>query len=71
MNPRFLVVSVKDGEITWVSQHRTRRGAEMSCRYKAKNYSDFLGEEQIIVPVETIIAWHRSGMDELERMFRL
>lgn len=66
---KFVVITIdKNGEIFWISQCKTRQGAERSANYSKRLSRTYTTK---VLAVEDIIAWHDSGVAELEAMFRL
>ena len=65
------MISILDGEVLWIAQCHTRRGAERSKAYMQKHYPSRKNWQYRIVSVEDLLRWDDSGLRELEAMYKL
>ena len=69
---KFLIITILNGEVAYISKARTERGAEASKRYSLKLWSDTRFTATVkIISVDEILAWDSRGIEELERLAKL
>lgn len=72
MPVNFIVVTIVDGTVVFISQCKTRKGAERSARSTKELRSG--GDRKVdvrILSVQDILNWDDNGTRELETLYKL
>ena len=66
---KYIIVTIIEGKVVFVSQAETQRGAAMSANHSR----NLCGHSAIvkILSLADILAWDETGLSELEAMFKL
>ena len=67
----YIVVTIDEGKVSWISTCRTMRGAQASARNSRKYSYRGKNQEIRILSVADILAWDDGGLRELEAMYSL
>ena len=66
---KYLVITIRGGEVEWISKTATEKGAEMSKLHSLKLWGE--GTTVRVLSVEEILKWDDHGVQELEALMKL
>ena len=65
---QYIIVTIEDEAIQWISKAYTQRGAERSAEYAHKLSPSGVVK---VISVQEILDWQKSGVSELEALYKL